>query len=106
MKYMIVIALLLASCGAEDGDSSPTQVVDNGGIVIEDSEDVTVIVSDSEDDGEDARETIEACCEQFVGLTDDDCLREAGYPDDLCRGEPDENGNPTPRNLNLQVRLG
>ena len=103
MRILILTLLFISGCGAEDGDSTPTQVVDNGSVVIQDSEDVTVIVSEDEASGEDARDVIEACCEQFVGLTDDDCLRDAGFPDDLCRGEPDAAGNLTKRSLVIEV---
>lgn len=104
-----VLGILLA-CGSGEDDTTQNITAGDNSVIVSDNSGSTIVeVNTSSDEAVGGvQDAIEECCPQFIGLTDDDCIIQnyPGLPDDLCRLEPDEDGNPVPRPLRAFVVEG
>lgn len=105
MKYSILLcSLILFACAPEgdDKNSNPTITADGGAIVVANNDNSFIHVTPADSESADSVDAaIKECCPLFIGLSDDDCIIQnyPTLPDDLCRAEPDEEGNPVARPL-------
>ena len=105
--FFLLLLIAVIGCGeGEGGGSTVSSIIagDNSVIVSDNNGNTSVEVVAAEDSSEasgQVGDAIEECCPFFIGLADDDCIIQnyPGLPDDLCRGEPNEDGSPTPRPL-------
>ncbi len=94
MKYTLFCMLLLCSCGGLGGSGQDDKQESSVSVDIHGNCNHTVITRDAGqsciEDGGSPEDVVSGCCELLPKKEDDDCLRDAGFPDDLCRQEEEE----------------